>query len=68
MALAAARAAAWPLLVVAAAAYGRAPPLQCLAAYLGATLARIQPVGALACSAALPCHSFRRGRERVVAA
>ncbi len=38
--LAAASAAAWPLLAVAAAAYGRAPPLQCLAAYLNATLAR----------------------------
>lgn len=40
MVLAAASAAAWPLLAVAAAAYGRAPPLQCLAAYLNATLAR----------------------------
>jgi len=61
MALAAARAAAWPLLVVAAAADGRAPPLQCLAAYLGATLARIQTVGSLACCAALPCLGARRG-------
>lgn len=43
MALAAADAAAWPLLAVAAAAYGRAPALQCLAAYLRATLARLAP-------------------------
>lgn len=43
VALAAADAAAWPLLAVAAAAYGRTPALQCLAAYLRATLARLAP-------------------------
>jgi len=54
--------------VVAAAAYGRAPPLQCLAAYLGATLARIQPVGAFDCSALSPVLVLATDAKALVAA